>query len=95
MRKINRIIRMFLASVFIVVLAFGCTGCVKEGTSEPIDERNIVRDCYGSMINVQPLNWSEFDESFVYVENENPALSHWIFQIQPRFPDLAANYEWD
>lgn len=95
MKRIKQLFNILLITFFTMVIILGCTGCAKEKAPEPVSERDIVRDYYGPMMNVQPLNWCEFDETFVYVENENPDLSHWIFQIQPRFPDLGANYEWN
>lgn len=96
MKKIKQMISILLVTLFAAILTVGCSGCAKtNAVPEPTNEREIVRDYYGPMLNVQPLNWSEFDEAFIFVENENPALSHWIFQIQPRFPDLSVNYEWN
>ena len=96
MKKIKQIISILLITLFAAILVVGCSGCAKNNTvPEPTNERAIVRDYYGPMLNVQPLNWSEFNETFIFVKNEKSALSYWIFQIQPRFPDLAANYEWN
>ena len=66
MKKIKQIISILLVTFFAAILAIGCSGCAKNNAvPEPPNERGIVRDYYGPMLNVQPLNWNEFDEAFI------------------------------
>lgn len=87
----KKIISFILITISALILVFSCEGCSKQGVTEPQDDRLKVRNYYNKMTDVQPLNWCDFDEVFVYIESEH----QWVFKIQPRFPDLTSSYEWE
>ena len=87
----KNIISFILITISTLMLVFTCAACAKQEATEPEDDRLKVRDYYSKLADVQPLNWCDFDETFIYMESENQCA----FKIQPRCPDLAANYEWE